>query len=110
MIKRITLVWKRPELSDGDFRQLWLGEHVDFAKRLRGVRGYAIDFAIERPAGAPDGIATLHFDSRQALDLAFDDLELTAQLLRTRESFASAVQVMIVDECEIVTLVDSQTS
>jgi hypothetical protein len=31
MIKRISLVWKRPELSDVEFRRIWLGEHVEYA-------------------------------------------------------------------------------
>src|SRR5690349_4368368 len=49
MIKRISLVWKRPTLSDAEFRKIWLGEHVEFAKQLPGVREYTIDFAIDPP-------------------------------------------------------------
>ena len=110
MIKRISLVWKRPELSDEEFRRLWLGEHVLYAKRLPALREYVIDFAVERLPGAPDGIATVRFDSREALDRAFGDPLLSAELSRTREGFARAVQVLIVDEHPVVPLRDSEAS
>jgi len=102
MIKRISLVWKRPELSDSEFRRIWLGEHVDYAKQLSGVREYTIDFVTDAPVGTPSAIATLRFDSREALDAAFGIPQLKENLLRTREQFAAAVQVMIVDEVTIV--------
>lgn len=103
MIKRISLVWKRPELSDEEFRRIWLGEHVEYAKQLPGVREYTIDFVTEGPkGGAPDAIATLRFDSREALEAAFGDPRLKKNLFRSREQFATNVQVMIVDECVVV--------
>ena len=103
MIKRTSLVWKRPELSDVEFRRLWLGEHVDYAKQLAGVREYTIDFATDAPEGAPSAIATLRFDSREALEAAFSNPHIKEGLMRTREQFAEVVQVMIVDEHVVVT-------
>lgn len=102
MIKRASLVWKRRELSDAEFRRLWLGEHVEYAKQLPGLREYVIDFVTDAPSGAPSGVATLRFDSREALDAAFRNPELKENLIRTREQFSSSVQVMIVDEHVIV--------
>ena len=102
MIKRTSLVWKRPELSDAEFRRLWLGEHVDYAKQLKGVREYVIDFIKDAPPGMPAGIATLRFDNREALDAAFSIPELNGNLVRTRDQFASSVQVVIVDEQVVV--------
>lgn len=101
MIKRVSFVWKHPHLSDAEFRRLWLGEHVDRARRIPGVREYTIDFVPDAAEGAPAGIATLRFDSHAALEKAFSDPQLNNELRRTRESFAARVQVMIVDE-EIV--------
>jgi uncharacterized protein (TIGR02118 family) len=101
MIKRVSLVWKRPELSNAEFRRVWLGEHVEYAKRLVGLREYMIDFVTEGPSDGPSGIATLRFDSHEALETAFGDAALSRDLMRTREQFARAVQVMIVAE-EIV--------
>jgi len=102
MIKRTTLVWKRPELTDAEFRQIWLGEHVTYAKQLPGLLEYTIDFVTEGPEGAPSAIATLLFESRAALDAAFSIPELKENLMRTREQFASRVQVMFVEEKRIV--------
>jgi uncharacterized protein (TIGR02118 family) len=98
MIKRISLVWKRPHLSDAEFRRIWLGEHVQYARKIPGVREYTIDFVTEGPAGAPSGVATLRFDDKGALEKAFSDPQLNEDLRRTREEFAKKVQVVIVDE------------
>jgi uncharacterized protein (TIGR02118 family) len=102
MIKRTSLVWKRPELSDAEFRQLWLGEHIVYARQLPGLREYVIDFVTDAAHGEPNGIATLRFDSREALDAAFAVAHVKEGLLRTREQFAQRVQVLIVDEHFIV--------
>jgi uncharacterized protein (TIGR02118 family) len=98
MIKRTSLVWRRPDVSASEFRKTWLGEHVEYARQLPGLREYVIDFVTESPSDGPDGVATLRFDSRQALDAAFSDTLLSGELTRTREQFARAVQVMLVDE------------
>lgn len=102
MVKRISLVWKRPELSHAEFRRIWLGEHVDYARQLPGVREYTIDFVTDGPKDAPSAIATLRFDSREALEAAFSDPDLKDNLMRTREQFAQEVQVVIVDECVVI--------
>jgi uncharacterized protein (TIGR02118 family) len=102
MIKRTSLVWKRPELSLEEFRRRWLGKHVECVRRLPGVREYVIDFVRDGPAEGPHALATLRFDSREALDAAFGDPQLSADLMRTRETFAASVQVVIVDEHVVV--------
>lgn len=98
MIKRTSLVWKKPALSDTEFRKLWLGEHVAYAKQLPGLREYVIDFVTEGPEDAPAGIATVRFDTREALARAFQIPALKAGLMRTRDHFAESVQVLFVDE------------
>jgi hypothetical protein len=57
-----------------------------------------IDFVSEGSENGPHGIATLRFDSREALDAAFSDAKLREDMNRTRETFAASVQVIIVDE------------
>jgi len=102
MIKRVSLVWKRPDLTDDEFRRIWLGEHVDYAKQLPGLRAYSIDFVTDGPSDGPSAIAAVWFDSRQALDAAFSVPHLKENLMRTREQFAESVQIMIVDEMIVV--------
>jgi uncharacterized protein (TIGR02118 family) len=110
MIKRVSLVWKRRELSDVEFRRIWLGEHVDIAKQLPGVREYIIDFVTDTVPGGPSAIAVLRFDSRQALDAAFSVPHLREGLLRTRDQFAEDVKVMIVDECRVLPQIPGDVS
>jgi len=101
MIKRVSLIWKRPHLSAEEFRELWLGEHAAQAHSLVGAREYVIDF-VENPApGEPDGIATLRFDDRAAVERAFSDKKLIDELIRTRTEFAERTQVFLVDEVEV---------
>jgi len=102
MIKRVSLVWKRRGMTDAEFRRIWLGEHVDYAKQLPGLRAYNIDFVTDGTSEGPSAIATLRFDSKQALDAAFNVPHIKENLMRTREQFAESVQVMIVDEVVVV--------
>jgi uncharacterized protein (TIGR02118 family) len=102
VIKRLSLVWKRPDLSTADFAAAWLGDHADAARRLAGVREYTVDVITHPPAGVPDGIATLRFDSREACDAAFADPELGEFLRATRDEFAERVEVVFVDENLVV--------
>lgn len=101
MIKRVSLVWKRPELSAKRFRDLWLGEHASQARSLAGAREYVIDFVEDPKPDDPDGIATLRFDDRSAVEHAFSDKALVAELTRTREQFAARVSVFMVEEVEV---------
>jgi uncharacterized protein (TIGR02118 family) len=98
----MSLVWKRNDLTRAEFRETWLREHAVLAQRLPGLREYVIDFVREAPEGAPDAIATVTFDSREALDSAFALPDLKADLLRTRDQFAAAVQLLFVEECAVV--------
>src|SRR5579862_8547851 len=104
MIKRMSLVWKRAELTDLEFRRIWLGEHAAYARQLPGVREYTIDFVTDGPDDGPSAVATLRFDSQEALEAAFSLPQLQENLMRSREQFAEKVLVMIVDEHTVVPL------
>lgn len=98
MIKRVSLVRKRPGLTDREFAETWLGEHADVARRLPGLREYVVDFVRDPTPGGPDGIATVRFDTRDACDAAFATPGFHDDLLRTRADFAESVDVFFVDE------------
>ena len=101
MIRRFSLVRKRPELSSEEFLARWTGEHVEIAKRLPGLRGYVIHLV--EGEGAPyDGIAITTFDSRADAERAFSDRGLAEGLARTRDEFASSVDVYFTTEHVIV--------
>lgn len=101
MIRRISLVRKRPELSREEFLERWTGEHVEFAKRLPGLRGYVIQ-VLEGEAPPYDGIAVTSFDSREDAERAFAEPELASGLARTRDDFAAAVEIFFAQEHVIV--------
>lgn len=97
MVRRISLVRKRPDLTREQFAARWLGEHAQLARRLEGLRSYTIDF-LDGEDPPYDGIAITCFDSREAAERAFADAELAAGLLRTREEFAASVEVRFTTE------------
>jgi uncharacterized protein (TIGR02118 family) len=101
VIRRVSLVRKRPELTQEEFLTRWTGEHVEYAKRLPGLRGYVIHI-LEGEASPIDGIAITTFDSREDAERAFADPELAAGLGRTRDDFAASVEVYFAEEHVIV--------
>jgi uncharacterized protein (TIGR02118 family) len=101
MIRRFSLVRKRPELSPEEFLARWTGEHVEIAKRLPGLRGYVIH-VLDGEAPPYDGIAITSFDSREDAERAFADPALADGLARTRDEFAAEVEVYFAEEHVIV--------
>ena len=101
MIRRFSLVRKRPELSPEEFLARWTGEHVEIAKQLPGLRGYVIHL-LDGEAPPYDGIAITSFDSREDAERAFADPALADGLARTRDEFAAEVEVYFAEEHVIV--------
>jgi hypothetical protein len=101
VIRRISVVHRRPELDRSEFLKRWKGEHAEAAARLEGLRSYVI-YIPSDDAASFDGIAITTFDSRAAAERAFADRELASVLARTRDDFAASVEVQFVEEHTIV--------
>jgi uncharacterized protein (TIGR02118 family) len=101
LIRRISLVRKLPELSREEFLARWTGEHVEIARRLPGLRGYAIQI-LEGEDPPYDGIAVTSFETREEAERAFAVPELAEGLRRTRDEFAASVEVYFAEEHTIV--------
>jgi EthD domain len=101
MIRRISVVKRRPGISRNDFISRWTGEHATIASRLKGLRGYVVYFASD-PCESFDGIAITTFESREAADDAFADPAIADALRRTRDEFAASVEVCFVEEYVVV--------
>lgn len=101
MIRRVSLVRKRPDLTREQFLDRWAGEHAEIAKRLPGLRGYVIH-VLDGEAPPIDGIAVTTFDTREDAERAFADPELAKGLRRTRDDFALSVEVYYADEHVVV--------
>ena len=101
MIRRISVVHRRADISRDEFTRRWLGEHAEVAARLEGLRGYAVYLATDACASF-DGIAVTTFDSREAAESAFADPRVADDLRRTRDEFAESVEVCFVEEHIVV--------
>jgi hypothetical protein len=101
VIRRISIVHRRPDISRDEFAALWMGEHARIAARLEGLRGYVLYLASDMCASF-DGIAVTTFDSREVAERAFADPNLVEDLRRTRDEFAASVEVCFVEEHVIV--------
>jgi hypothetical protein len=101
VIQRISIVRRRPDISQDEFKSRWLGEHAEVASQLKGLKSYVLYFPTEE-CDAFDGLAVTTFDSREAAERAFGDPALADDLRRTREDFASSVEIAFVDEHVIV--------
>jgi uncharacterized protein (TIGR02118 family) len=76
MIKSISLLTRRPELSHEEFVRQWVDTHAPLAHAVPGVRRYVQNHILDerRRADIPtteiavDGIAELWYDDRAAMD------------------------------------------
>jgi uncharacterized protein (TIGR02118 family) len=103
MVKMISLVRRRPDLTRDEFAQVWLKDYVHVAKRLPRVRGYAVN--VVTPASEEqdwDGFAELWFDSQEDFDAAFADPDLAAELEHGRQAFIDDHRVYVVAETTVV--------
>jgi uncharacterized protein (TIGR02118 family) len=104
MLKRVSLVRLRGDLSREECLRRWFGAHADVVRALPEVRGYTVDVVTDLPAGDDgwDALATLWFDDEAAMRRSLEDPEVGEALTRTRDDFAEAVRVMIVQEYRLL--------
>lgn len=107
MLKFMVVVYKRPDLSDEQFRRHFEQVHGPLATNLPGLRRYiqnycSYDDARRKPPGW-DAIVELYFDDFEAMEAAWDspqgkasdaDLPLFADLSRTTWSVVEEVTVL----------------
>jgi uncharacterized protein (TIGR02118 family) len=111
MIKVITLIKRRPELTREEFLHKWVVEHAPMALSMKGtaVRAYAIAPVVgeHHRADVPDldleldGIAEAWFDSRQV----FDDFLRTPEAkawLADGATFIGETKTLVVDYQSVI--------
>jgi len=100
MIKRVSLVRRKPELTHEAFIAHWMGPHADIVKQLPGLRGLRFG-VVQRwtpEAAAWDGIGELWFDSIEAADKAFAAEPHASRLKADRLKFIGEAQAAFVEE------------
>ena len=89
MIKMVVEVWKKPGMTDEQFRERWLVEHGNLVKKhakamgfLRYIQSHKIpspdieEFARGRGwKPAPDGITEVWWESKEAMEAALSSPE-----------------------------------
>jgi hypothetical protein len=99
LIKRVSLVRLRHDLSRERCLELWGGGHADVLREMPGVVAYSVDVAAgTRPDGSYDALATVRFADAEAFSHFQKDPEAQHRLLTTRAEFIEAVDAFVVDE------------
>jgi uncharacterized protein (TIGR02118 family) len=79
LVKRMSLLRRRPEISAERFREEWFGFHAEAVGRFPGLAGYTQNLVVARRAGAEtgydalpvDGVVEMWFRSVEDLQAAF---------------------------------------
>ena len=71
MIKLVTFLKRRPDLTRRQFKQRWLTVHAPIASKFPGLRGYMLGFSLEVEEPRADGVAQLWFDIREAAQASY---------------------------------------
>lgn len=100
MIKRVSFLRRREDMSREDFFAHWTGPHADIVKQLPGIRGLRFGKVQSwTPAEAAwDGVGEVWFDSVEAASEAFASEPCRSLLAADRPKFTREIQACFVDE------------
>ena len=111
LIKRMSLLRRRPDVSPERFRHEWRVEHARLVRETKGVHGYRQNLVVARevPKGTPvgyeglpiDGIVELWFESTESLDAAFASPEGVTLMAHARV-FIAVITTFLVERHVIV--------
>lgn len=74
MIKFLVVLYRRPDLSAGEFRTILEGEHGEMAERLPGLRRYVQNHVAPDPTRTHpgwDAVVELHWDDWDSMQAAW---------------------------------------
>lgn len=88
MIKTVTLLTRRADLSSEDFHRHWRDVHAPLVLALPGVCRYVQCRPVRTEGAEPafDGIAEVYYDDRKSMQKAFDS-PAYAELLADEPNF-----------------------
>ena len=102
MIKRVTVVARKPGLSNEVFYQRWRVQHAEMVLRLPGVVGYTQNHVIRQAtddtkASAVDGFAEIWFADEKAMQAALET-DLWKAIVDDARDFLGTVSGYLIDE------------
>lgn len=102
MIKRVSMVRRRPDLSHEDFVAYWLGPHAEIAREMPGALGYVVNVADDPDEAGWDGFAEVWFESREAADTAFASEPFASRIKADRPKFVGEQVIFFVNETAVL--------
>jgi uncharacterized protein (TIGR02118 family) len=102
MVKLLSLVRRRAELSPDEFAEIWLRDYAPVASRLPKLRRYVVN--VVTPASEEheyDGFAELWFDSETDAQAAFAEPALAQALENGRRAFIADHAIYSVTETTV---------
>jgi uncharacterized protein (TIGR02118 family) len=110
LLKRISTLKRRPELSEEDFRREWI-VHRDLVQQMPGIAAYRQNVVIarERIKGQPcgydelpiDGIVELWFEDAATLEAAFNS-SAGRTTMKHAQTFLAEITAFVVEEHRVV--------
>jgi uncharacterized protein (TIGR02118 family) len=109
MIKSLSILTRKPNLSREAFRAVWESEHAPMVRAVPEVRKYVLSFVLEQSPTAlvpihgieVDAIAELWYDDREALARAAARPEMKA-VLENGAKYLGAIKTVITEEVGII--------
>lgn len=100
MIKRVSLVRRKPGVSREDFLAHWMGPHAEIVRALPGLRGLRFGAVVRwHPEDRGwDGIGEVWFDSVEAAEAAFNAEPYLTRLIEDRKRFLGEAEWCFVAE------------
>ncbi len=100
MIKRISFIRRKPELSREAFFAHWTGPHAAIVRQMPGLRGlrFGLVQSWTPEEAAWDGVGEIWFDSIEAAKAAFATEPFASQLVADRKLFMAEAQSCFVIE------------
>ena len=104
MIRRVSLVRRKPGMSREAFHAHWTGPHAEIVRTLPSLRGlrYGLVQAWSPEEASWDGIGEVWFDSREAAEAAFASEPWRTQLIEDRKLFLGEAQAAFVTDITVV--------
>jgi uncharacterized protein (TIGR02118 family) len=100
MIRRVSFIRRKADLSPAEFLAHWMGRHAEIVGQLPGLRGLRFS-RVDRCApdsAAWDGVGETWFDNLLDCDRAFATEPFRALLIEDREKFIADSQSCYVEE------------
>ena len=109
MIKSLSLLTRRSDMTREAFRTVWENEHAPMVKAVPEVRRYVLSFVIDEPtkANAPiqamqvDAMAELWYDDLASLQRAAARPEMQA-VLANGAKYLGAIKSFLTEEVDII--------